>query len=109
MAGEPRQGLSPTAGNQLGAADVQVCQSPHPSSAAVADYPFGPSDFEVQLATNRRADSSFGGPEPGLNSTTLAPSECVRGWVTFSIPKTEAPSNLLFNPVGTTLLKWSLK
>lgn len=106
---QPSSSLGPSAGNQFGAADVQVCQSPHPSSGAQREFPFGPTDFEVQLASNRRVSATFGGPQPGLNTTTLAPSECVRGWVTFSIPQTEDPSDLLWNPLGTSLLKWSLK
>jgi hypothetical protein len=50
------------------------------------------------------------GKQPALNLTTLNPSDCVRGWVTYELPANQRAALVVYSPSSagvTTVLKWT--
>jgi hypothetical protein len=51
------------------------------------------------------------GKQPALNLTTLNPSDCVRGWITYEVPTNQRTTSVVYSPSSagvTTLLKWAV-
>lgn len=92
-------------GEELAAIQVKVCNTSDRSQIV------SPGQFELQLADQTRVDSTFGGREPELDSSDIAEGECVRGWITFSVPTDTKVKNVrfsggAFNPDGPTIRRW---
>jgi hypothetical protein len=86
----------------LPAADVEMCAG----SGGPAAY--NPLYFQLQLADNTRADPNLAGPKaPSLPSGTLAPGQCVRGWVSF-VPSSERPVALVLATTTGEPVVWHL-
>jgi hypothetical protein len=95
----------PAAGSQFGAADIEVCAV---GDARAAGRLANPPGYSVKFSDNTEAEGSLGQErKPGLPARNLVPGECVRGWVSFEIPKTERPTFVAFDFMGTAI-RWAL-
>jgi len=55
-------------------------------------------DFDLKTSTNEQWDPTFIGRDPALPSTTLAPGQAVRGWLTFEIPVGATVNRIVWHP-----------
>lgn len=46
-----------------------------------------PSQFQLELSDHSRVDNDFVDRDPALHTSDLAEGDCVKGWVTFSVPE----------------------
>jgi hypothetical protein len=112
---------TPSTGHVWDAIDATACAGSKGSSTGVNE-----SDFSVLLSNGSSAGvsvgasgSTFAGPlaslsELGSNLSSLAPGQCDRGWVVFSIPPNVTPQYVQFS--GTTasftqpnsVVKWTV-
>lgn len=88
-------------GKMFAAIDVEACAGATPDSGSLAMNPF---NFEMQMPDNTRLQQFGGWKEPALHSTKLAPTDCVRGWVTFEVPLNTKPAFVIFE--GSSQIKW---
>jgi hypothetical protein len=99
----PSQYASVTPGTSLVAIDVQGCVP-----AGGKAQSFNPLDFSLKMSDNTKADAALGDVDGQIDSSTVAPGDCVRGKVGFEVPAGKQPVSILFQPFGATALKWSI-
>jgi hypothetical protein len=93
---------TPTPGTAYRGADIETCAGAQSTDA-------NPLYYQVEMPDHTRLQIDFGVKDPALQGTTLAPGDCVRGWVVFDVPVGQKPSYLVFAPpVESTSIKWSL-
>jgi hypothetical protein len=90
--------LKPAAGMVYEAADVQECASP------TEDRGVNPDDFDLQMPDNTRASHTIAIKDPGFHATTLGPGQCLRGWITYEIPRGQTPALILLT--SSTDIMW---
>lgn len=96
----------PEPGEELAAIQVKVCNTSDRAQIA------SPGQFELQLGNQTRVDSTYGGREPELDAGSgIDEGECVRGWVTFSVPDDEKVKGVRFSGGGLfveeqTIRRW---
>lgn len=87
----PDQYEQPKAGNRFFTIDTEECAGA--KSENVSSNPF---NYALQMPDNTRVEAGISAREPALHSAQLAPGDCVRGWVTFEIPKDAKPNFVIF-------------
>jgi hypothetical protein len=90
------------AGEEYAAADVEAC------STATKKQQVTPFMFIAQLPDTTKATATVTVKQPAMHSALLAKGECVRGWVTFSVPQGTRPTQLLFGQLGRPTAKWKI-
>jgi hypothetical protein len=74
-------------------ADVKICTSPHTPTGTEAI----PQFFTLKLSNGSIVRLiSLSPKSPALKVTPLGPKQCVRGWITFTVPHGGHPSELLY-------------
>jgi hypothetical protein len=83
----------PTSRSHIASADVEICTSAHTPKGTVAYPPF----FTLSLTngTSLHIDSTAA-KTPGLKPTPLGPKQCVRGWISFTVPAGGKVSALVY-------------
>ena len=112
---------APSSGHVWDAIDATTCAGTKGSQTGADE-----TDFAVLLTNGSTADvssgasgSQFGGAlaslsELGNNLTTLAPNQCTRGWVVFSVPQGTTPTYVQFSGTSAGLttsnsnVKWTI-
>jgi hypothetical protein len=110
---------SPSSGTTWDAIDVTACAGHNGTSLGV-----DPTDFSVLLSNGSTASSSpiVSGPlttpqlssltQFGYNITSLAPNQCVRGWVVFEVPNAATPTYVQFAGSAflqkNSVVKWTV-
>lgn len=90
------------AGEEYAAVDVEAC------STVSKQQQVTPFMFMVQLPDRSKATATVTVKQPAMYSALLAKGECVRGWVTFSLPLGTHPTHLLFGALGSPIAKWKV-
>jgi Domain of unknown function (DUF4352) len=93
-----------TPGDGFAAIDVQAC------ATGGSQGMFNPFDLTLQMPDNTRRQETSG-KQPALNVTTLNPSDCVRGWITYEVPANQRAASVVYSPASagvTTVLKWTV-
>ncbi len=81
-------------------ADVKICTSAHTPAGTEAI----PQFFTLKLSNRTIVHLTTLSPKsPALRVTPLGPRQCVRGWITFAVPRGGHPSELLYS-YGTPLV-----
>ena len=91
-----------TAGGHA-SADIKVCTSPHTPAGTMVI----PSFYSLRLSNGSRVPPGNAVKSPALVMTPLGPLKCVRGWLTFPVPKGASPAALVYT-YGTPIV-WQLK
>ena len=93
---------TPDPGTKFVAADVEGC------AGAKADQSTGlqPESFYLQVGDTAYHPVVPGVRKPELHQTVLAPGRCVRGWVTFQIPRSAKAQYLFVRTVPR--IAWKL-
>jgi hypothetical protein len=86
----------------LFAVDVEAC-------ATSDKLDISPGEFELQLDDNTRAERSIASHKPELHSTTVAPGDCLRGFVTYDVPNGRTPTMVMSEDFSGTILRWKLR
>jgi hypothetical protein len=92
----------PGANARLFAIDVEAC-------ATSDKLDISPGEFELQLDDNTRAERSIASHKPELHSTTVAPGDCLRGFVTYDVPNGRTPTMVMSEDFSGTILRWKLR
>ncbi len=90
------------------AADVEWCAGPRPAGGTVQTDSFR---FGLIMPDNTRQGVNLGEKDPPMVRSTLAPGDCVRGWVTFSPPVMPTAITYQAQDPATgrpVLIKWEL-
>ncbi len=97
----------PDAGKKFATIDVEGCAG---SSLGDERRSLGMMDFSLTMPDNTRVGPTYPSVvEPALNGTNLLPGECVRGLVTFQVPKGQHPSYVRFDQIfPEEIARWSL-
>ena len=102
-------GPSGPAGYTWGSADVQVCTLANAKSNVTVDW----KTWSLRFADNSvvpasdKNDDAFPRPEYPFASQPLANGQCVRGWITFSVPANSRPTTVQYQPHGY-LASWTV-
>jgi hypothetical protein len=91
-----------TAGGHA-SADIKVCTS----SSTPAGTMVIPSFYSLRLSNGSRVPPGNAVKSPALVMTPLGPLKCVRGWLTFPVPKGASPAALVYT-YGAPIV-WQLK
>jgi hypothetical protein len=98
-------GRAPGANMVYVAADVQACAGPKAPRRTGVNRQL----FAVETPDSTGWPSRDPVKEPALKATYIKPKECVRGWVTFSIPENvKAQYVVLLSVLSNTVVKWKL-
>ncbi len=97
----------PDAGKQFAIIDVEGCAG---SSLGDERRSLDMMDFSLTMPNNTRVGPTYPSVvEPALSGTNLLPGECVRGLVTFQVPKGQRPSYVRFDQIWPEeIARWSL-
>jgi hypothetical protein len=99
VTGGPSAGPS---GYTWASADVQVCTLTSAKANVTVDWKTWSlryADNSVVAASDKN-DDAFPRPEYPFTSRPLAGGQCVRGWITFSVPANGKPSAIEYQPHG---------
>jgi hypothetical protein len=81
-------------------ADVKICTSARTPKGTEAI----PQFFTLKLSNGAIVHlTSLSPKSPALNVTPLGPKQCIRGWITFAVPRGARPTELLYT-YGTPLV-----
>jgi hypothetical protein len=78
---------SPDPTKVYAAADIEACSGANPKT----DAGVAPQFFQLELANNTAWPAAKPVQQPALRPTTLARGHCVRGWVSFLVPRSVTP------------------
>jgi hypothetical protein len=100
-------GVKASRGHEFGAVDVEACND---SSEALALNPF---QFSLELATRARVHPAAVSRTPALDETSVGPTACVRGWITFEVRRRVLPSSVVFQSGSASnrtlrLVRWRI-
>lgn len=98
-------GESPDSGKQFAFANVRMCAN----SSGASSY-FGASLFTVN-ASDGSSDvaSATSARTPGLSDiNSIAPNQCITGWLTFQISSSATPSSINYYAVPFTDFTWTV-
>lgn len=98
----PSIGKAPGTDMVYAAADIQACGGPHVTPGSGVQRTL----FDVETPDSRAWPSVVAKKKPQLGPALLKPNKCVRGWVTFSIPKTPKPAFVVL--LSSTLVRWKI-
>jgi hypothetical protein len=99
----PSFGKAPGANMVMVAADIQACAGAHPSLISGVQRTL----FVVETPDQHAWPSVEAVKKPELKPTLFTkPGQCVRGWVTFSIPKAQKPAYVVLS--SSALVKWKI-
>ena len=98
----PSIGKGPGTDMTYVAADIQACGGPHATTVTGVERTF----FYVETADARAWPSVVAVKKPELKPALLAPNKCIRGWVTFSVPRTLKAVYVVFK--SSALAKWKI-
>jgi hypothetical protein len=98
--------LQPEAGKKFVAIDVEGCAG---SGLGDGEGSLNPFDFSLQMPDNTRIGPTMPVVDPALHHADLLPGECVRGLVSFQVPKGQRPSYVRFDQIWPEeVARWSL-
>lgn len=92
-------------GFEWGSADVEVCV---PDAGTVSRVV-----WHLSFADNTTVDPSnigynqFPQPEYPWDERPVRAGQCVRGWITFGVPRGVRPATVVYQPEGTTM-EWTV-
>jgi hypothetical protein len=89
----PAGALPPDAGNRRVALDVGI------RNVDGKEHPYNPLYAKLKTADDREARTAFSGPQPALQSGTLAPGDGVRGWLAFDVPQGAQLATFSYEPI----------
>jgi hypothetical protein len=93
---DPATGQFPAeSGKRYVAYDVTI-------TALADNVAYNPFYASLKLADNTEANVGFGGPDPALQSGTLAKGEAARGWLAFEIAAGAQPATLSYQILSFT-------
>jgi hypothetical protein len=95
-------GKAPAADRLYAAADVEACGGPHATGVTGVQRGF----FGVETPDKTAWPSVNAVKKPELKPALLRPNKCVRGWVSFIVPKAMKPVYVLF--FSSSLIKWKI-
>jgi hypothetical protein len=84
-------------------ADLKVCTSSHTPTGTMVI----PSFYSLRLSNGSRVPPGAAVKSPALKMTPLGPLKCVRGWLSFPVPKGASPAALVYT-YGAPIV-WQLK
>lgn len=84
------------------AADIKACGGPHATKVTGVQ----PALFNIEMQDTRAWRAVPAVKKPALGPALLQPNKCVRGWVTFIIPKTPKPAFVVL--YSSALVKWKI-
>ncbi len=84
----------PDEGKQSAVVDVEGCAG---NNLMDEERYLNPFDFSLQMPDNTRIEPTMPVVDPALNHTDLLPEDCVRGLVTFQVPKGQRLSYVRFD------------
>jgi hypothetical protein len=84
------------------AADIKACGGPHATTVTGVQ----PALFDIEMQDKRAWRAVAAVKKPALGPALLQPNKCVRGWVTFIIPKTPKPAFVVL--YSSALVKWKI-
>lgn len=95
----------PEVGEEFAAIEVKACNK---SDRILSIFD---QQFELETESDTRIDHDFVEREPALNSPEIAKGECVKGWITFSVPDDETVKKIRFTGGGPfdeerVVLRW---
>jgi hypothetical protein len=83
-------------------ADIKVCTSAHTPKGTMVI----PSFYSLRLSNGTLVHPGSAVRTPALRMVPLAPKQCVRGWLSFAVPKGTKPTALLY--VYGAPISWQL-
>jgi hypothetical protein len=100
-------GVKPGRGHEFGAIDVEACND---TSQALALNPY---QFSLELADHARVHPAAVSRTPALDETSVGPTACVRGWITFEVRRRVLPSSVVFQSGSASnrtlrLVRWRI-
>jgi len=98
----PSIGKAPGTNMVYAAADIEACGGPNVTPGSGVQRTL----FDVETPDSRAWPSVAPKKKPQLGPALLHPNKCVRGWVTFSIPKT--PKAVYVVLLSSALVKWTI-
>ena len=98
----PSIGKAPGKDMVYAAADIEACGGPNVTPGSGVQRTL----FDVETPDSRAWPSVAAKKKPQLGPALLQPNKCVRGWVTFSIPKT--PKAVYVVLLSSALVKWTI-
>lgn len=91
--------VEPGPGQEYGSAEAEICAGRRGAPRV------SPESFAVELTDGTRRGRTYFGPrEPALSGGSLAAGECVRGWLTFEVPRGQRPAYVVFK--GSSQVRW---
>lgn len=96
----------PDEGKRFAVVDVEGCAG---NNLGDEERYLNPFDFSLQMPDNTRIVPTMSVVDPALGHTDLLPGDCVRGLVTFQVPKGQRPSHVRFDQIWPEeMARWSL-
>lgn len=95
----------PDEGEEFAAIEVKACNTSDEIQS------ISPLQFELETAGDTRIDSTYTDREPSLSGAEMDTGECVKGWVTFSVPIDQTIRRVRFTGGGLftnerTIRRW---
>ena len=106
VTGGPAAGPS---GYTWGSADVQVCTLASAKSRVNVNWKAWSLRYEDNsvVPASEKNDDAFPRPQYPFADHVVAPGQCVRGWITFSVPSDQNPTAVEYAPQGF-LASWKV-
>ncbi|GIH16490.1 hypothetical protein [Rugosimonospora africana] len=110
---QPTAGAVPPdrSGDEWAAADVQTCaETGSVFQATVSNAPWSLSYPDgTALIPTRATAAQFPQPAYPISPRSLAPGQCLRGWVVFAVPAGRRPQVIRYAPQGATPIDWLIQ
>ena len=106
VTGGPAAGPS---GYTWASADVQVCTLASAKSRVNVNWKAWSLRYEDNsvVPASDKNDDAFPRPQYPFADHVVAPGQCVRGWITFSVPASQQPTTIEYAPQGL-LASWTV-